>query len=54
MIQDEVLFTPQLATVVVDLHRRIAETIALRATAGWPFSRSVKAGLMRSSEGTTA
>lgn len=27
MIQDEVLFTPQLATVVVDLHRRIAETI---------------------------
>lgn len=28
MIQDEVLFTPQLATVVVDLHRRIGETIA--------------------------
>lgn len=28
MIQDEVLFTPQLTTVVVDLHRRINEAIA--------------------------
>lgn len=28
MIQDEVLFTPQLATVVVDLHRRISDAIA--------------------------
>lgn len=28
MIQDEVLFTLQLATVVVDLHRRIGDSIA--------------------------
>lgn len=27
MVQDEVLFTPQLATVVVDLHRRIGRAI---------------------------